>query len=139
MIVVIARRIREYNSSIVAWQKKISARSLAGAVAIACLLPGLLFAPAGYAATYTLSGEEWARPRSGRSIARLTSVRALVEQWMQSPQSVIEIRYPGGESGILWASELRDWLVTLGIPSDAIVTHSGSPNGDELIMQITQN
>ncbi len=58
---------------------------------------------------------------------------------MQAPQAIIEIRYPGGEPGILWASELRDWLISLGIPSDKIATYSGSPNGDELILQITQN
>jgi hypothetical protein len=139
MAKVIASRIQEYNNSLVAWQKKFAARSLAGAVAIACLLPGLLFTSPGYAAIYALSSEEWARPRSGRSIAQLTSVKALVERWMQSPKSVIEIRYPGGESGTLWAFELRDWLVTLGIPSDSIATHSGSASGDELIMQITQN
>ena len=66
-------------------------------------------------------------------------VRQLVEEWMQAQRAVIEIRYPGGESGILWASELRDWLISLGIPSDMIITQSGSPNGDELIMQIKRN
>lgn len=71
-------------------------------------------------------------------MVQLPAVRQMVEKWMQSEQAVIDIRYPGGEAGSLWASELHDWLVALGIPSSLITSQAGSPNGDELIMHIVQ-
>ena len=98
-------------------------------------LLGFSFSADALADTYTLSAEQWARPRSGDLVARLPAVRQLVESWMQTENALIEIRYPGGEPGDLWASELRDWLVALGIPSDVIIIEAGSPSGDKLLIQ----
>ena len=86
---------------------------------------------------FELSAEEWARPRSGDRVTRLPAVSSVVENWLQSPQSLISIHYPGGESGTLWASELRDWLVALGIPSSAIRVQPGSPSGDVLTLELS--
>ena len=86
---------------------------------------------------FLLDSETWARPRSGSSVSAMPVVRQLVQQWVSAPTQRIDIRYPGGEEGVLWASELRDWLVALGIPAEAIIVQAGSPHADQLLLQLT--
>ena len=92
--------------------------------------------PGVVAQNYVLDSDTWARPRSAREVAMMPSVKQLVQRWMQIEDGRVEIRYPGGEEGSLWASELRDWLVTLGVPSGKIVLRVGSPNADELVLSV---
>ena len=106
---------------------------------IALLLVALLMSTVSLAQPFVLSGDDWARPRSGHAVAAMPAVRSLVQQWSKNTSDVIVIRYPGGESGNLWALELRDWLVALGIPASTIVIQPGSPNGDEVLLEITAN
>jgi len=69
------------------------------------------------AAEWLLPPEAWARPRDG----------AAVRAWMAAPEgSTLVIRYPGGEAGLVWASELRDWLVALGVPPAALSLAPGA-------------
>ena len=44
----------------------------------------------------------------------------------------LQIRYPGGDEGSLWASELKAWLVALGLDSDRIETLPGSNRSDAI-------
>jgi len=50
-------------------------------------------------------------------------------------QSLI-VRYPGGEVGMLWASELKGWLISLGLSSERIDTQAGSLNHNELELHV---
>ena len=88
------------------------------------------------AQNYVLDSDTWARPRSARAVAMMPSVKQVVQDWMRTREKRIEIRYPGGEVGNLWALELRDWLVALGIPSAVITLRVGSPNADELLLAV---
>lgn len=81
---------------------------------------------------FTLSADEWAQPRSGQVVATFSSVKGAVEYWEQTLGSVLLIRYPGEDSGELWASELKDWLVSLGVPNDYIMLASGLDTLDEI-------
>ncbi len=95
----------------------------------------LLCAPALSANTvriFTLSADEWARPRSGDVIPQMASLRAAVSYWGRGVDAVLVIRHPGEDSGELWAAELRDWLVSLGVPSDYIYLVSGAQAADEI-------
>ena len=71
-------------------------------------------------ATVTISAIEWARPRHGEVIVRLGGLAELVRGVLESPERRVFIHYPGGEEGMLWAEELRSWLVALGIDSSRI-------------------
>ena len=64
-------------------------------------------------------------------------VRDAVGELLANPGSVLQIRYPGGESGSLWAEELRDWLVALGIPQARLKVEPGSADEEsiDLILQ----
>lgn len=81
---------------------------------------------------FTLSADEWAQPRSGQVIAAFDSLRHAVEYWDKTYQAVVLIRYPGEDSGELWAAELKDWLISLGIPNDYIIMRAGLEKLDEV-------
>lgn len=81
---------------------------------------------------FTLNADDWARPRAGAVIAELGALRAAMSYWEKGSDTLILIRYPGEDSGELWASELRDWIVSLGVPSDYILLVSGSQAPDEI-------
>jgi len=98
-------------------------------------IAGLLLCAQAYAATariYILSADEWARPRSGDVIAEFAALRAAVQYWGRSENAVMVVRYPGEDSGELWAAELRDWLISLGVPSDYIRLVAGTQAADEI-------
>ena len=85
---------------------------------------------------FPLSAEEWARPRSGAVIPQLDAVRSAVRYWELGADALIVIRHPGEDSGVLWAAELRDWLVSLGVPADAIDLRAGVGDADELTLVV---
>jgi hypothetical protein len=81
---------------------------------------------------YVISADEWARPRSGAVIAEFEALRAAVGYWDKLDNALIVVRYPGEDSGELWAAELRDWLISLGVPSDYIRLVAGTQAADEI-------
>ena len=81
---------------------------------------------------FSLSADEWARPRGGDMIPELEAVRAAVSYWNRGGDSLMVIRHPGGDSGELWAAELRDWLISLGLPSDYIRLVPGTQSADQI-------
>ena len=81
---------------------------------------------------FSLSADEWARPRGGDVIPELEAVRAAVSYWGRGGDSLLVIRHPGGDSGDLWAAELRDWLISLGLPSDYIRLVPGTQSADQI-------
>lgn len=81
---------------------------------------------------YPLSADEWARPRSGAVIGEMDAVRSAVSYWDKTINAMLLIRYPGEDSGELWAAELRDWLISLGLPSDVIKLVPGTQLADEI-------
>lgn len=85
---------------------------------------------------FVLDADDWARPRNAAYIIALAPVKNAVSQWLEEPDKRIIIRYPGGETGLLWAAELKDWLVALGIPSQHIEQGPGSPKPDQLIISV---
>lgn len=81
---------------------------------------------------FTLSADEWARPRTGEVIPEFEALRAAVSYWDKGTNYAVLIRYPGEDSGEIWASELRDWFISLGIPSDYLLLVSGSRDAEEV-------
>lgn len=85
---------------------------------------------------YTLSADEWARPRTGSVIPQLAAVRSAVSYWGKGGDKAMIIRYPGEDTGELWAAELKDWLISLGVPSDYILLSSGIQEPDEIKLEV---
>lgn len=80
------------------------------------ILPSLLLAQP----VYTVDADTWMRPRSAETLLQLPSLREAVAALQGRAERRLAIHHPEGEQGELWASELRDWLVALGIPSARI-------------------
>jgi hypothetical protein len=75
---------------------------------------------------YILTAEMWARPRTGKAVLAMPPVRAAVQNLVQTPDSLLLIRYPGGDEGSIWAEELQGWLISLGIEPTLIEMRPGS-------------
>lgn len=111
-------------------------RMLRNSVCFAVLLFMAGHAAANSIRIFTLSADEWARPRAGAVIPQLAAVRSAVSYWGKAGDRAMIIRYPGEDTGELWAAELRDWLISLGVPSDFIVLRSGSQAADEIKLEV---
>ena len=72
------------------------------------------------AESVTITAEQWARPRSGTYVTGLKSLQEQLAAFDRSTDKRLIIHYPGDEKGMLWAEELRAWLVALGVPSARI-------------------
>jgi hypothetical protein len=85
---------------------------------------------------WSLSADTWAQPRDGRSVARMEPLPELVAAWFRQPGQRILVRYPGGEEGLLWAHELRSWLIALGIPGADQELVAGSHQADRIELEL---
>jgi hypothetical protein len=88
--------------------------------------------------SWSLSADEWARPRDGLAVARMHPLTEIVSAWVGHPERRLLIRYPGGEDGLLWAHELRSWLVALGIPLQQQDLVAGSHQADRIELELTR-
>ncbi|VAW62430.1 hypothetical protein MNBD_GAMMA11-3123 [hydrothermal vent metagenome] len=100
------------------------------------LLLGVLFTLNVYAAknSAVLHAETWDVARHGEVLLKVPELSGIVNEWQKKLQQKIELRYPGGEEGELWVEELKDWLVSLGVPSDNIEMVPGSDAQDVINM-----
>jgi hypothetical protein len=83
---------------------------------------------------YTITADQWAQPRSGAELVRLPPLRAAVQDWIAHPGSRIVIVDSGSDTGTLWAGEVADWLVALGVPSDQIQKRVSAEQGEDSLL-----
>lgn len=80
-----------------------------------CCFPSIVSAE-----TVRLTADQWSRPRVGAMIVQLPELNRAVERFERQPNAIMLIRHDPADEGVLWAAELRSWLVALGIPSSRI-------------------
>jgi len=102
-------------------------------VALGALLGG---AAASASATEYIAREEWPAIQRGIQVTQYAKLAALVNEFDRTPDSRIVILYPGGEAGQGWATEIRNWLVALGVPSREIALRPGSGVPGSLGLQV---
>ena len=109
-------------------------KSFAKAVAVASLIPTA--ASADFEAR--LFRYEWPQPISIDAVLSIPQLRRAVNEFGESSDSVLIIRYPGGDAGNEWALEVRDTLVGLGIQISDIVVEpaSGEPNSIQIVVML---
>lgn len=81
-----------------------------------------------------LTAVEWAQPRNGLSITRYPALSQAMAE-LQDGQR-LQLRYPGGDEGSLWAHELQAWLVALGLSSQRIELLPGSGRADAIELRV---
>ncbi len=105
-----------------------------GLLLVALILP--VAVSANTVRIYSLTADDWARPRSGAIIPQLEPVRLAVAYWETGSDALIMLSHPGEDSGELWASELKDWLISLGVPADYIQLSPGLQVEDEIQIMV---
>lgn len=107
------------------------------------LLVALMGASVGAATSVEIiTADDWARPRSGDSLVQMPALKRTVRHYLDGRPSDSEahrrivIRHPRGEEGVIWAEELRGWLVSLGIPSSDIAVSPESTRIDALELAV---
>ncbi|OOZ40887.1 hypothetical protein BOW53_06010 [Solemya pervernicosa gill symbiont] len=74
--------------------------------------------------------EVWAVPRHGETILKLDGLQ---EQMLQLDEGqLITVHYPDHEEGLLWAEELKGWLISFGLPSSRITLNTIDVNEESL-------
>jgi len=121
----------------------INCRINAGRCRLLALVTGLLLVclaqkpvVAQEANEFVLRSSEWNVPRTNDSILAMPALKKTVQAFSKYPGARIQIRYPGGDEGSLWATELRSWLVALGIASRHIELLPGSHDPEQLELQV---
>ena len=82
---------------------------------------------------FVISADQWSAPRSGLALIELAPIHAAVEDWLADPAARLVIQHAGSDTGNLWAGELQDWLVALGIPADRIDKRVDADQADDAI------
>lgn len=83
--------------------------------------------------TFSITADQWSMPRSGAALIRLPPLRAAVQDWLAHPGARIAVVHAGSDTGNLWAGELADWLVALGVPADHIDKRVSGDQGEDSI------
>jgi hypothetical protein len=99
------------------------------------LLVCMCSANVGHAETVEITSTDWARPRSGDRVISFEVLQGVINHLEQRPKSVVTIHYAGGDEGLLWAEELRGWLVALGLTGDRIILLPGLAEHDRIVLE----
>ena len=107
-------------------------------IVITCLFSSLQSGYAQEQAVFILKASDWNVPRTTETILAMPALQQTIQAYNKHPKAKIQIRYPGGDEGTLWATELRSWLVALGIASTHIELSPGSRDAATLELQVMQ-
>lgn len=109
---------------------------MVAALLLLCTPLSVIVEPAPPADGFVLLADDWARPRTGASVAAMPALRAAVAAWHAAPGARLAIVHPGGETGGLWGREVRDWLVALGLAPADLVLRPGGPREDAVLLRL---
>ena len=87
---------------------------------------------------WMLTEEQWDLVKQGEQLLAMPLLRQVVDVWALQQGQAIELRYPGGEEGELWIEEVKDWLISLAIPSKYLIAVAGSGEADVIIIKIVK-
>lgn len=104
------------------------------------LLFCLLLVPAGMVqaldTSHILTAEQWAVPRNVETIIQMPALASAMAELQATPGGRLLIRYPGGDAGTLWMTELHSWLVSLGLSSADMERVPGSANSQVIELEV---
>ena len=87
---------------------------------------------------WKLTEEQWDLVKQGEQVLDLAVLKQPLDAWSSQSNMAVELRYPGGEEGELWVEELKDWLISLAIPSKYLFAVAGSGEADVIIIKIVR-
>lgn len=75
-------------------------------------------------------------PRDAMPVLRQPVIAHALGRLAEAADAVLEIAFPGGEEGRLWAGDLRDRLVALGLESNRIQLSPATGGVSGLVLRI---
>ena len=93
----------------------------------------------GAAETLTLVTADWPPPRRAEALAAHRPLGDYLLALDQRDASALRIRHAGGEADSLFAEQLRDALVALGVPAARIHLVPAAADSEQLILEISAN
>ncbi len=73
-----------------------------------------------------LHAKEWSVPKKTTTILAMPAIYNSMNKLHKSTNSILNLKYPGGDEGTLWVNELRSWLIALGLSSTRIELVQGN-------------
>lgn len=120
-----------------------SRNNVSSFIVITALLSLLAAAPgfAASASSWELKASEWSRPRSATAVLAMAPVANAVRAWHEAvaqgdDNARLQLLHASGEEGGLWAAELRDWLIALGVAPAAIELAPAGVPADRLELRV---
>lgn len=100
----------------------------------------LIFVTNAFAADVELlHANEWSVPKQTVTVLAMPAINKSMRKLQNDTNSMLKIKYPGGDEGTLWANELRSWLVALGLSSNRIDLIQGSAISTTIELEILSN
>jgi len=84
-----------------------------------------------------ISRYDWPDRSSADSMLFIPQLKRAVSHLLDSENSTLIVRFPGGDAGNDWAIELQNNLISLGIESDRIVLQPGSGIEETLLVIVS--
>lgn len=91
-----------------------------------------------FAQMVAIAPEVWDRPRSGKVIMEQPAIRQAVRACVEVPGAQLVIHHAAGQESVLYAEELRSWLIALALDPDRIVVRGDLAWGDPLKIEVMQ-
>ena len=86
-----------------------------------------------------LHANEWSVPKQTSTLLEMSAINKSMQKLQQNADSILRIKYPGGDEGTLWVNELRSWLVALGLASSRIELVQGSAISTTIELEVSSN
>lgn len=99
----------------------------------------LLFMMSSVTAVELLHANEWSVPKQTVTLLAMPAIYKSMQKLNKNKNSILNIKYPGGDEGTLWVNELRSWLIALGLSSKRIEMVPGSANSMLIELEVLLN
>jgi len=109
-----------------------SLRAWAGAVLCVCACA------AAAAETYAIPPDLWDRPRSARAVLDHPAVQQAVRAYLAQAGRKLVIHHPAGQEPLLYAEELRSWLIALAVNGEDIALRPDRNRGEPFTLEVMQ-
>lgn len=73
-----------------------------------------------------LHAKEWSVPKKAVTLLEMPAINKSMQKLQEHTDTILKVKYPGGDEGTLWVNELRSWLIALGLSSGRIELVPGS-------------
>ena len=111
-------------------------RNLIRIVLLAGVLFGLWMPVAVRAQSFAVPPELWDRPRSAQAVMDLPAVRDAMQVYLANAGARLVIRHARGPESVLYAEELKAWLVALAVESSRITLDASAQTSDRLTLDV---